>query len=232
MEVQELGKNLFLFTFSTKRDLENVLNSGPWNFDRYVLVLKRISGIEQPSEMALDSTSLWARVYDLPLRLRTENMATRLGNMMEKFEEADNSDCNGLGKFLRVKVSLDLKKPMKRGTMIQFQGKDLKVFFRYKRLPAFCFICGKLGHQMKECDEGDNPEENAYDDFEEKDLPFGPWLRASPLPKHNFESRKDSQPGSCSRTLFASTSSSKAEVSGTTKDDIEVVQPPTEKDPL
>lgn len=137
VEVQELGKNLFLFTFSSKRDLENVFNSGPWNFDRHLVVLKRITGIEQPSEMALDSTALWARVYDLPLRLRTENMAKRLGDLIRKFEEADNRDCNRIGKFLRVKISLNLKLPVKRGIVIHFQGKDLKVFFRYERLPVF-----------------------------------------------------------------------------------------------
>lgn len=87
-------------------------------------MLKRISGSEQPLEMSLDSTSLWARVYELPLRLRTDAMATRLGNMMGIFEEADTRDCNRLGKFLRVKVSIDLKRPTKRGTAIRFQGKE------------------------------------------------------------------------------------------------------------
>lgn len=183
VEIQELGKNLSLFIFSTKRDLENVLSSGSWNFDRNVLVLKRISGNKQPSEMSLDSTSLWARIYDLPLRLRTDNMAVRLGNMMGTFEEDDNRDINRLGKFMRVKVSIDLKKPVKRGTTIRFHGKDLKVFFRYERLPSFCFIIGMLGHQMKECDESDILEEESFEDIEEKDLPFGHWLRASPLPK-------------------------------------------------
>lgn len=85
VEVQELAKNLFLFIFSTKRDLDNVISSGPWSFNRNILVLKRITRIEQPSEMALDTTSLWARVYDLPLRLRSVAMATRLGNMMGGF---------------------------------------------------------------------------------------------------------------------------------------------------
>lgn len=183
VEVQELGKNLFLFIFSTKRDLDKILNSGLWSFDRNILVLNRIFGTEQPSEMALDSTSLWIKVYDLPLRLRSIAMVTRLGNTVGVFEEADTRDPNRLGKFMRLKVQVDLKKSMKRGTIVRYQGKDLKVFFRYERLPAFCFICGKLGHQMRECDDSENPDDEGYEDVEEKDLPFGPWLRASPLPK-------------------------------------------------
>lgn len=113
VEVQELGKNLFLFLFSTKRDLDNVLNSGPWSFDRHILVLKRISGTEQPSEMNLGTALFWARVYDLPLRLRTVSMASKLGNMMGSFEEADNRDSNRLCKFLRLKATIDLSKPLK-----------------------------------------------------------------------------------------------------------------------
>lgn len=191
VEVQVLGKNLFFFTFPTKRDMENILSSGPWNFDHNVVVLKRITGSEQPSEITLDSTSLWARIYDLPLRLRTDNMVARLGDMMGVFEEADTRDYNRLGKFMRVKVSIDLKKPVRRGTVVRFQGNDLKVFFRYDRLPAFCFICGKLGHQMKECDNSESCEEEGLEEKDDRDLPFGPWLRASSLPKQNFEVRKD-----------------------------------------
>lgn len=137
VEVQELGKNLFLFIFSNKRNLDNVLNSGPWSFDRHILVLQRISGTEQPSEMNLSMAPFWARVYDLPLKLRTASMASKIGNLMGTFEEADSRDSNRLGKFLRLKVNIDLSKPLKRGSTINFQGKELKVLFRYERLPNF-----------------------------------------------------------------------------------------------
>ncbi|MCI19443.1 hypothetical protein A2U01_0040599, partial [Trifolium medium] len=92
VETQELGKNLYLFRFSSKRDLENVLKNGPWSFDRNILVLKRITGSEQPSEMDLNSMSFWARIYDLPLKLRSESMAKKLSNVMGKFEEADSKE--------------------------------------------------------------------------------------------------------------------------------------------
>lgn len=34
VESQVLSKNLFLFRFSTKRDIENVMCNGSWSFDR------------------------------------------------------------------------------------------------------------------------------------------------------------------------------------------------------
>jgi hypothetical protein len=106
-------------------------------------------------------------------------------------------------------VLIDLRKPLKRGTVIKSQDRSLKVYFKYERLPNFCFVCGRIGHQLKECDEAGDLEEAGYEDLEEKELGFGPWLRASPLPKPSFEPRKESSSGACSKNLFESTSTSK-----------------------
>jgi hypothetical protein len=152
VETQELGKNLYLFRFSTKRDLENVLKNGPWSFDRNILVLRRITGSEQPSEMEMNSISFWARIYDLPLKLRSESMAKKLGDVIGKFEEADAKESHRMGRFLRTKIQIDLTKPLKRGTIVRYNGKDLKVYFKYERLPTFCFVCGRIGHQLRDCE--------------------------------------------------------------------------------
>lgn len=77
---------------------------------------------------------------------------------------------------------------------------------------------------MKECDDNENPDVEGFEDIEEEDLPFGPWLRASSLPRRNYGTRKDSQ-STCGRSLFVSSSSSKFDASGKSRDDIEVLQP-------
>lgn len=203
VEIQDLQKNMFLFRFSMKKDSENVLKNGPWSFDRNLLILKRVLGEEQLSELEMLEIPFWTRVYDLPLNIRTESMARRLGDIIGAFEEMDLKESNGIGKFLRIKVAIDLWKPLKRG------GKKLKVFFKYERLPTFCFACGKIGHQLKECEECLEDDEDGYEGVEEKELPFEPWLRASPLPKILSEPRRESSSGECSRSLCACSSSSK-----------------------
>lgn len=89
VEVQELNKNLFLFRFAAKRDLEGVLRNGPWSFDRNILVLACVSGDEQPSDLNMHFGSFWVRVYELPLKLRSEAMAKKLGGILGEFEEMD-----------------------------------------------------------------------------------------------------------------------------------------------
>lgn len=142
---------------------------------------------------------------------------------MGSFEEADNKDCNRLGRFLHIKVELDLRKPLKRGTVVRYQGKDQRVYFRYERLPTFCFACGRLGHQLKDGEDAqDSNDKEGYEGVEERELPFGPWLRASPLPKFTPDQRRDSSFGNCSKSLFACSSSGKIETSGKVRVEIEV----------
>lgn len=52
-------------------------------------------------------------------------------------------------RFLSNKVTLNLKAPLERGTMVKFKEKNLGVHFKYERFPIFCFVCGRMGHKMK-----------------------------------------------------------------------------------
>jgi hypothetical protein len=208
VEVQDLSKNLFLFRFATKRDVDSVLRNGPWSFDRNTVVLKRLSGDEQPSDMEMHTGEFWARIYDLPLKLRSESMARKLGDVLGSFLEMDSKEGNRMGKFLRVKVNVDLRKPLKRGTIVKYQGKNLRVYFKYERLPTFCFVCGRIGHQIKDCEEMEGKEDSEFEEIEEKELLFGQWMRASPLPKTITEVKKETSSESCGKMLFSETSNS------------------------
>ncbi|KAK4433293.1 hypothetical protein Salat_1091600 [Sesamum alatum] len=54
---------------------------------------------------------------------------------------------------LKVRVSLDVRKPLLRGTNIQSkEDKELTDTFSYKRLGIFCYLCHVLGHMVKYSD--------------------------------------------------------------------------------
>lgn len=43
-------------------------------------------------------------------------------------------------------------KPLRRAMRIDFSGLDpVWLRFKYERLPRFCYFCGKLGHNEKDC---------------------------------------------------------------------------------
>ncbi|XP_058746370.1 uncharacterized protein LOC131619274 [Vicia villosa] len=208
VEIQELSKNLFIFKFSTKRDIEFVLKNDPWSLDRALLVLYRISGEEQPADLNLHTGIFWVRVYELPLVLRIEAMARKLGNILGDYVEMDSKEAYRIGRFLRLKVSMDLQKPLKRGAIVKFKEKNLRVHFKYERLPTFCYIYGKIGHQLKDCETLEDMNKKGYEDMDKQELSFGHWLRASPLPKLGEDQKtKDSSSGTCSKSLFNASSS-------------------------
>ena len=55
-------------------------------------------------------------------------------------------------KFIGIRVDLPIEKPLRRGGhVVSKDGEKYWVQFRYKRLPTFCYLCGKLGHDDKHC---------------------------------------------------------------------------------
>ncbi|CAN0928218.1 hypothetical protein LINGRAHAP2_LOCUS36344, partial [Linum grandiflorum] len=71
--------------------------------------------------------------------------------------------------FLRIRVTLDTTKPLKRTKKISHPGTTTIVCkFRYEKLPFFCFIFGRMGHANRLCSiRFQNPEvepERLWDD--------------------------------------------------------------------
>lgn len=55
------------------------------------------------------------------------------------------------GEFCRLKVRLDVRRPLQRGVFISTKNLE-KVWlpFKYENLPVFYFGCGRMGHGVKD----------------------------------------------------------------------------------
>ena len=79
------------------------------------------------------------------------------------------------GDFLRVRVKIDILKPLSQGRKITLDDGSMGwVSFKYERLLNICYWCGCLTHGDKDCDlwidsEGTLPVEAHQ---------YGAWLRA------------------------------------------------------
>ena len=74
-------------------------------------------------------------------------------------------------------MQLDITKPLCRGRKVRLGEHGMKwVEFKYERLPIFCYLCGMIDHDERDCLQGFRSKETPRP--EEKQI--GPWLRANP----------------------------------------------------
>lgn len=194
---REWGNKLFLFTFKNREDRDWVLNQQPWHFENYLFAVAALKGNEQPSSVEVNTCSFWVRAYDLPWNCMSSQNMIAIAQRMGTFEEIDMNE-NYAGSFMRFKVMVDINEPLLRGIMLKTEDGKVWIPLKYESLPIYCFGCGIIGHQTKNCDRIIKAEGESFDD-----LQYGPWIKASPLKKVRIlsadSSNKNPNP---SRTLF------------------------------
>ncbi|KAK4426954.1 hypothetical protein Salat_1464200 [Sesamum alatum] len=150
-----------------------------WSFEKNVIILSEIDERENPLRVNLDWCDFHIHVHELPLSMMNLGVATLIGNRIGRFRDMDMDDTGcDWGATLRLRVAINVTRPLPRAIPIVSTMRDeLLVHLTYKRLPNFCYLCGKLGHIAKYCE---LQFEARFVD-PRSDTPYGPWLRA-PLP--------------------------------------------------
>uniref|UniRef100_A0A7N2LGZ3 DUF4283 domain-containing protein n=1 Tax=Quercus lobata TaxID=97700 RepID=A0A7N2LGZ3_QUELO len=153
VQILEVGASLFQFKFQTEFDLDRVLSGGPWTFDNQALLLCKWQKGMTASNVKFDSLSLWVQIWGAPFDMFSTKVASEVGSRMgvvEEIEKRPKQEAQSL--FMRVKVSLPLSKPLRRGGYIAgSDGGRSWVTFKYERLPMLCHYCGVLGHDTRHC---------------------------------------------------------------------------------
>lgn len=163
--------NTYIFSFGHEADVRHVLDNRTWSINNQLLAMR-----EWPPEIPFDelnflSTPIWTQVHRLPPNQLNMLNAQIIGNFIGIFLEVDlaQEGCIGIPLFLRLRVSLDLSKPLPT----DFQNKRLDgtthwVSFRFEKLPDFCYSCEIIGYLKKNChqkmllDEGETNREGKH----------------------------------------------------------------------
>ncbi|KAL5759511.1 hypothetical protein ACOSQ2_018349 [Xanthoceras sorbifolium] len=174
VEIESLGDNLFVFFFKRLEDRASVWARGPWHFDHNLIVLEKPEGVGAISKMNFDKLEIWVQVYNIPLMCMNRGMARLIAEQIGEVVEipGESKDCRG--RFLRVKVQIDISRSLKRVVRMDVDGDLIVALLKYERLPEFCFACGKIGHGMRDCTD----DEARTEALEGAATKFGSWMRA------------------------------------------------------
>ncbi|KAE8774718.1 hypothetical protein D1007_52852 [Hordeum vulgare] len=190
IECKEVGENLFVFTLHQESGKRRALEDGPWMFENDLVVVEDYDPGKRTEDYEFKVIPIWMRVFSLPLGMMNVVTAEEIGNLVGSFVEADvGADGEAMGKFMRVKIRMNIDKPLMREFMLddaeeggrQKQKKKMNIDgggeeeegawcrFEYEFLPEFCYVCGMVGHSERACDM--HLDKNRW-------AQFGGWLRA------------------------------------------------------
>jgi hypothetical protein len=149
---KEIHDNMWLLEFANESDKRRIKEGRPWLFDRSVLVLKEVDDCTPPLQMDFTKALFWVQVHDMPLTCMNKGVGFRIGESLGKVEEVDvTSEGIGWGRCLRIRIFLDLTKPLERGRALLINGKSVWISFKYEKLPQFCYSCGRIFHGKNNC---------------------------------------------------------------------------------
>ena len=148
MRIVEAGNNILQFKFSSKYQLEWVEKCGPWSFDNNLLLLCRWKKGLTSTNISFTYSPFWVQIWGLPFKHMSQEIGKDIGSKIGRFIEVHKRSWQyDQAKFMRVRVDLEIDKPLRRGAYItSSDGERLWLSFKYERLPIVCFIFGKLGH--------------------------------------------------------------------------------------
>ncbi|KAK6153100.1 hypothetical protein DH2020_012739 [Rehmannia glutinosa] len=175
MSCKPLGDNTVLFQFRNQVDKMKTLADSPWPFDKSLLALTEARVSQVGSKLTVTTCPFWFQLHDVPIGLMNKAFATTTGNLIGTFMNVDSdSEGSSIGRYLRIRVILDITKPLRRVIKTTLHDQEYLLPLKYERLPNFCYYCGIIGHGDRECEARIlNLPEHASEPL------YGAWLRAS-----------------------------------------------------
>jgi hypothetical protein len=153
------GVNIFVAEFGTKADMDRVLDGSPWVVGKRAVLLQGFDADLKPQEMTFNKLRLWVRIVNPPFGYMHQKWGKAIGSSFSSDGCVPVVDCAADGRcwgsYMRVRVEVDVDKPLRRGVTVFSQRRQTTDWFslQYEDLPHYCFSCGFIGHTSTECND-------------------------------------------------------------------------------
>ena len=125
VQINEIGDDLFLVEFGEGRDKKRVMDMSPRTYEKQLILLKEFVGDQVPKEILLWQSPFWVQIHNLPLNGRIRETGWEISSKLGEVMEVDVAK-SGVqwGRYLRVKVKMDVTKKLVRGIKIAIEGRE------------------------------------------------------------------------------------------------------------
>ncbi|KAG8500690.1 hypothetical protein CXB51_002841 [Gossypium anomalum] len=133
LEIQLAWQNLFLIVFEIEEDLEIVMEGQPWLFRKKLVLFDWLTKPMERSQIQLNSSPFWIKIGPCFPEFDKKDLLHATG---VAFRGVLRSEING--EFYRLKIQLDVQKPLRRGIFISIDNQRKSwISFKYEKLPMY-----------------------------------------------------------------------------------------------
>ncbi|KAE8692675.1 hypothetical protein F3Y22_tig00110831pilonHSYRG00417 [Hibiscus syriacus] len=136
--LMDIENDYFLVSLRTRSDFLTALSDGPWTIFGHYLTVEPWSPDFTSSQLFPSRIVAWIRLPGLPVTLYKRSLITKIGECIGKVVKIDyQTETGRRGRFARMAVSVDLKKPLTSKLLINGRVQIVE----YESLPTICFSC-------------------------------------------------------------------------------------------
>ncbi|KAL4332004.1 hypothetical protein GQ457_07G003470 [Hibiscus cannabinus] len=176
----DLDNGYYLICFALENDMSKVFTGGPWLIYGHYLTVQPWSRSFSTAKDYPDQIVVWVRLPGLSYRYYTKSMFRCIAGVIGKIVKIDYNTTEGKrGKFARLAVVVDLKKPLISSIIIDNFHQKIE----YEGLPIIFYGCGCYGHTEDVCklnaSDSTTEERGGTDELSKSDTleKFGPWMQ-------------------------------------------------------
>ena len=116
--IRNQGNNIVLFVFDNLSDVDKILKSQPWSFDKHLIVMQRYTRDTPVQELEFKKIPFWVQVHDNPTSFQTRKVAKSLCDTIGNIQKSNGAVDEDGGSFFRVRVTIDITLSLCKGRVI------------------------------------------------------------------------------------------------------------------
>jgi hypothetical protein len=158
-----IHQGFFIFQFSSKEGMDDVLNHGPWRIRSVPLILKVWSPSSDLKREEVKKVAVWVKMFNVPIvaysKVGLDMIASKLGRLLMLDEHTSNMCLNswGMNAYARMLVEISAENDFVNSLVVavpiaktkEHRLVTIDIEFEYK--PPRCSVCKTFDHIDKEC---------------------------------------------------------------------------------